>query len=314
MDRWKSNKKRTFYDDHQHNWRLPETIRLYITKCFYTERYIEIHTWNVARLVETTGKFLVLSLVSKIQESTIACCGKKNKMLNKLPNREISSFPWSFRPLLICMKIFGMNLEDQSAYDKVSLIQKASRFLLLIFGVVLLMSNVFINCMSIQYDLKVKIDRVNNYGYIKLTFFSDDPEKQTKFLYFYVAGPIFEHLAHVALVTGNHLIFFCTLLLTSKWSTIWFRLIQIQQRMRMNMNFYRKCRNYCLFALGSLVPSFIFVHVVRLSISWMFTKLIHNQAFHLNETNRLCSSCQVIWMLLIYYLAWTRKVMSTKYD
>lgn len=189
---------------------------------------------------------------------------EKKRKTRKQPNRKNYCFRWSLLPLVIFMKVFGMKLDDHSEEKRLP-IKKIISCLNQIVGFAILVSNLYINFMSMKHDLQIKSELFINEDRIKFNLFGlqdGEIEMHAKFSFFYIEGPLFEHFVQVALVSGNHFFFFLALLLTDKWYNVYCLLIEIQQKLRLNNDFHRECRNRCLQAICLVIPSYICLYGV----------------------------------------------------
>ena len=170
--------------------------------------------------------------------------------------QKIFSFQWSFKYLLIGMRLVGLRL-DESA-DRIHFI---NRFLGLFVACALLVSNLFINFKSLEQDLLIKSNWKEYNGYLAGVWndiigkYNDTNTASVPIVLHFIGNTV-EHLSEAVLVCGNHLVFFFILLATNKWKDLWSTLMFIQQEIQLSESFYRKCRNRCLVGLGALSINF----------------------------------------------------------
>ena len=190
-------------------------------------------------------------------------------MNSKSPkDNEILNFQWSFKYLLIGMRIIGLKLDDR-------IVLSLKRYFGMFVGASLLVSTLIINFKSLEQDFLIRTNWKNYNGYLSAYSnglkFNNNTNKIYIQILLHFVPPSVEHLSQTVLVCGNHLIFFFILLATNKWKNLWSKLMLIQQEIQLSESFYQKCRKRCFFGLGLLAQNFAISATVSVTIIPLLT-------------------------------------------
>lgn len=175
--------------------------------------------------------------------TSIVHCSLDNSISMLTAKNLKESFQWSLKPLLFSLKFIGVYL-DGPISNRLSFM----RIILPMFCIFVLVSNVLINGPQGfgMAHLKEKLNGLGKYD-SPFIFFKSSPYalvilvKDIMCKFFFAAVPVI------------HLVFLATQLLTRKWTELWVILEKIQQKMKLDEIFHRKCRKQCFLAVFLLV-------------------------------------------------------------
>lgn len=156
-----------------------------------------------------------------------------------------TSFYWSLKPIIICMKCFGIQLDISLHSKKTNKLKKFLGFL----GVLLIIFNVLINLSFLSAQIS---------GWISNKDSNNSSEKDfllRKYNLVNLIAPELVSLTEILLVIAPHVIFFVNSW-TIKWKNLWQTLQGVQQDMQLGEPFHKNCRKQCL--TGFLL--FLLVH------------------------------------------------------
>ena len=161
--------------------------------------------------------------------------------MQKMENRK-NWFDWSLKPLIFCTQIFvGYPLNFTNIKNSKTIFSNVIIYLL---GSVICLSNLLIN--------GTRGINVNNFDWMSerldyysspYLFFREFPDAMLQFvvdattIIFFVTVPLI------------HLIFIITVICSQKWADLLSVLQEIQNKMKLDEEFHRKIRRYCIFAL-----------------------------------------------------------------
>ena len=160
--------------------------------------------------------------------------------MQKMENRK-NWFDWSLKPLIFCTQIFvgyPLNFSNKNTSKAIF-----SNFIIYLLGFVIFVSNLLIN--------GPRGINVNNFNWMRkrldytspYIFFREFPDAMLQFvvdattIIFFVTVPLI------------HLIFIITVICSQKWADLLSVLQEIQNKMKLDEEFHRKIRRYCIFAL-----------------------------------------------------------------
>ena len=153
----------------------------------------------------------------------------------------MKGFEWSLKPLAFCTKIFvGYPFRISNKNTSKTIFRSLIIYLL---GFVIFVSNLLIN--------GPRGINVNNFNWMRkrldytspYIFFREFPDAMLQFvvdattIIFFVTVPTI------------HFIFIITVTFSQKWTDLLSVLQEIQNEMKLDEEFHRKCRRYCIFAL-----------------------------------------------------------------
>jgi len=165
----------------------------------------------------------------------------EKKINNDDSNNKNNSFEWGLRPLITFSMLFGLNLNKSQVQTKINFVVKT------IFGLALLILNLVFNGITFWHTFSKHV--IIGRPVLKTGKIND-------------TASIINSLIGIFIITflpiGVHLCFVWSSLLTSRLTTLWETLMQIQEEMKLGRIFYKKCRRCCWIVLGLLILVWIF--------------------------------------------------------
>ena len=149
---------------------------------------------------------------------------------------QMKNFEWSLKPIILSCLFCGIRLSTNQPQKWIY--AKA----ISTFGVALLLLNLAFNGITFWHTFSKHV--IIGKPVLKTGKVND-------------TASIINSLIGVFIITflpaGVHLFFVWSSLLTSRLTTLWKLLLKIQEEMKLNHVFYKKCRKYCWIVLGLLI-------------------------------------------------------------
>ena len=158
----------------------------------------------------------------------------KPEPLSDVDKSSSKTFEWSFKPIILWMKIWGIRLDTSS--------NSLGRAIFLVIGFIALLTNFAINGFSFYTVLDILMSNRTSkiVAYLPANISSAT-----------LVNVGMEQSFTISLMVGDHLIFFIVSLTT--WRNFWQHLMQIQEQLKLTDKFFHSCRKITFIALLFLV-------------------------------------------------------------
>lgn len=156
--------------------------------------------------------------------------------LDVIHHEHNKSFEWSFQPIVLWMKTWGIRLDTSKSLGS------SAKAIFLALGLLMILTNMSINGFSFYTVLNIL---VNNETSKIVSYLPKNITSAT------LVNVGMEQSFTISLMVGDHLIFFVVSLTT--WRSLWHQIIQIQTQLELPEKLYKTCRRIAFFGLFILM-------------------------------------------------------------